>query len=67
MQNEPTLTIVSGIGKESKKPYTALMLKIGDWTQMVFTKSSFETKYILKYAEDNGIEIVKLKDFNNEN
>lgn len=63
MKNEPTLTIVSGIGKDSKKPYQAMMLQIGDWSTMVFPKSLFESKYIANYVLENEITVVPLNEY----
>jgi len=41
------LTVIEGVGKESKKPYKALKIKIGDYEKLVF-EQSFTIKYIEK-------------------
>lgn len=50
--------IVQGIGKESKKPYTALRVALGDWkSPLIFPKSRFEWNYISEYLGiDNPVE-----------
>lgn len=64
MTNEPTLTIVSGISNKTQKEYKALMLKIGDWSSLYFPQSQFEMTYIVKYAEENNIQIVPIAEIN---
>lgn len=38
--------IVEGTGKKTGKPYSAIKLTIGDWSSLVFPRSSFEMNYI---------------------
>lgn len=47
MQNDDIkVEIIEGVGKKSNKPYKAVKLTIGDWSQLVFPRSSFEMDYI---------------------
>lgn len=41
-----TVEIVDGISNKTGKPYQAIKLSIGDWSQLVFPRSSFEMEYI---------------------
>lgn len=45
------IEIVSGISKQSGKPYQAIKLTIGDWSQLVFPRSAFEMNYVKEQLE----------------
>ena len=48
--------LIDGIGKESKKPYTALILEVGTWSKMYFPDSRFEMDYIKSFEEQTEFE-----------
>lgn len=53
------IEIVNGIAKESKKPYKALKITIGEWSKMVFPGSKeplVASKFELDYIEKTLIE-----------
>jgi len=43
---EASISIVSGHSKKTDKDWTAISIKVGEWSQLIFPKSSFEMKYI---------------------
>lgn len=51
MAKSGTITLYEGKGKESGKPFTALMLTVGEWTKLYFVDSRFEMDYIKKYLK----------------
>lgn len=40
------IEIVNGVGKNSGKPYEALKVSVGDWTQLLFPRGAIEWNYI---------------------
>lgn len=40
------ITIYEGIGKTSKKPFTALRLDVGRWSKLYFVQSDIELEYL---------------------
>jgi len=46
MAKQGTITLYEGVGKTSKKPFTALMLTVGTWSKLYFVDSQFEMDYI---------------------
>lgn len=56
MAQQGTITLYEGIGKESKKPYSALKLEVGKWTKLYFVDSQFEMDYIKKYLNQEPKE-----------
>lgn len=60
MKDDIKIEIISGVGKESKKPYRALKVVVGEWSKLFFVGqevkvlgSNFELNYIEQYLEDN--------------
>lgn len=49
-----TIYITEGIGKNSNKPYTALILEAGTWSKLYFPESRFEMDYIKSLDEQDG-------------
>lgn len=49
--NTGTVTLISGIGQKSGKPYTALRLKAGKWTDLHFP-TQFEKEYLAEELKD---------------
>jgi len=41
-----SIEIFEGTSKKSGKPYTAISIKVGKWSTLVFAKSSFELDYL---------------------
>lgn len=52
MNENVSVEIITGIAKKSGNEYTAIKLTIGDWSQLVFPRSSFEMDYIRQQLED---------------
>lgn len=59
MANQPKLTLKSGVGKASGKPYTLLEVQVGTWKKTHFP-TAFEKDYLIKYFEDGGKSFVTL-------
>jgi len=51
MENKPKITLVSGTGKASGKPYTAISLEIGKWRKLHFP-NAFEKDYLVENFKD---------------
>jgi len=45
---EISIKIYEGVAKETKKPYKAILITVGEWSTMMFAKSKFEMDYIEK-------------------
>ncbi len=45
---------VTGKSKKTGKEYNAVKLSIGDWSTLVFPRSSFEAKYIFDIIDNLG-------------
>lgn len=43
-----------GESKKTGKPFDCLRLSIGDWSSLVFLKSSFERKYVFDMLDKLG-------------
>lgn len=43
------ITLKTGKGKESGKPWAGLLLEVGTWSELYFPKSKFEMEYLEKY------------------
>jgi len=41
-----SISVYDGISKKTQKPFSAISIKVGEWSTLVFPKSSFEMKYI---------------------
>lgn len=52
MARTGTITLKKGIGKDSGKPYRALVLTVGDWSKIYFVDSRFELDYLEKYLTE---------------
>ena len=52
MAREGKITLYEGVGKDSKKPFTALKLEVGDWNVLYFPKSRFEMEHLKKYLQE---------------
>lgn len=52
MDDNVKVDLISGVGKKSGKPYEAVRLTIGDWSQLVFPRSPFELNYIKEQLEE---------------
>lgn len=48
MPNTGKITIYEGKSKKDDKPYSALMLTVGEWSSLHFVQSKFEMDYIKK-------------------
>lgn len=46
MSDEVKLEVINGVSKKSGNAYKALKLTIGDWSQLIFTRSAFEMNYV---------------------
>lgn len=53
MARKGEITLYEGVGKASKKPFTALKLTVGTWSKLYFVDSQFEMDYIKKYLSEN--------------
>lgn len=47
-----SLKLISGIGKTSGRPYSALKITVGKWSTLHFP-SSFELEYLVDYLKSN--------------
>lgn len=56
-KQEIIIEVKNGIGKESKKPWKAISLKIGDISQLIFPKTKFEMDYIENHIDEASISI----------
>lgn len=53
IENVSIVELVEGIGKESKKPYTAIKVTIGEYeSDLIFFKSKLEEKYVTSILKD---------------
>lgn len=43
---DASISIYSAVSKKTNKPYTAISVKIGEWSTLIFPKSPFELKYL---------------------
>lgn len=43
--------LVEGISKKTKQPYTAVLVRIGDWSRLVFPRGPIELNYIKNILE----------------
>ena len=41
-----SISIESGISKKTQKPWRAVKIQVGEWSTLIFPKSTFEMKYI---------------------
>jgi len=41
-----SIGIHDGVSKKTGNPYSAISIKVGEWSTLIFPKSSFEMKYI---------------------
>ena len=51
MNNDIVVSIYNGKSKKTGKNFDAIKLEIGDWSTLVFPRSSFELKYIKNILE----------------
>ena len=47
------IEIFEGKSKKDDKPYTAIRVVIGTWSQLIFAKTKFELDYIKHVLEQN--------------
>jgi len=47
----PKVTIYAGTSKKNGRPYKGVLVEVGEWSQLIFPKSSFETQYLEKHLE----------------
>lgn len=50
----PQVTIYNGESKKTGKPYKAIRVEVGEWSQLIFPKSSFEMDYIEKVMKESA-------------
>lgn len=46
MENDVIVSIHNGKSKKTGKPFQCIKLEIGEWSTLVFPRSSFELNYI---------------------
>ena len=46
--SQASISIVTGTSKKTGKTWTALSVKVGEWSTLVFPKSNFELKYLIQ-------------------
>jgi len=49
-----SIKIYDGVAKESKKPYKAVLVTVGEWSKLIFTTSKFELDYIEKTLKEHA-------------
>lgn len=53
MARTGTITLYEGVGKTSKKPFTALKLEVGDWSALYFPNSKIDLGYLKEYLKED--------------
>jgi len=49
--NRINISIKSGVNKETKREWKGVLIEIGEWSQLIFPRTSFEMKHIEKVLE----------------
>lgn len=53
----PKVTIYNGESRKDKKPFKAVRVEVGEWSQLIFPRSSFELSYIeQQLIKENKLE-----------